>query len=171
MSDFIEIKPEELTSNPFQMIGKEWMLVTAEKDSVCNTMTASWGGIGIMWNKPVAFVVIRPQRYTKEFIDSSTNLSLSFFGDEYRKELAYLGKVSGRDEAKIEKAGLTVIHDGAAPYFEEAKKVLICKKLFNQPLEAGSFIDTDIIPNMYPNEDFHTLYIVEIEKVLIENKL
>jgi len=171
MTDFIEIDPEELTANPFYMIGKEWMLVTAEKNSVCNTMTASWGGVGIMWNKPVAFVVIRPQRYTKEFLDGSNNLSLSFFDDMYRKELAYLGKVSGRDVAKIEKAGLTVTHDGATPYFKEAKKVLICKKLFNQPLEAGSFIDTDIISNMYPNGDFHTLYIVEIEKLLIENRL
>ncbi len=72
-----EIKPEELTKNPFHMIGKEWMLVTAEKDGKVNTMTASWGGVGIMWGKPVAYVFIRPQRYTKEFIDGTDTFSLS----------------------------------------------------------------------------------------------
>ena len=74
---FKEIKPEELQKNPFQMIGKEWLLVTAEKDGKANTMTASWGGVGVMWGRNVAFIVIRPQRYTKEFIDASDKLSLS----------------------------------------------------------------------------------------------
>ena len=65
---FKKIKPEELQKNPFQMIGKEWLLVTAEKDGKANTMTASWGGVGVMWGRNVAFIVIRPQRYTKEFM-------------------------------------------------------------------------------------------------------
>ena len=95
---FKEIKPEELQKNPFQMIGKEWLLVTAEKDGKANTMTASWGGVGVMWGRNVAFIVIRPQRYTKEFIDASDKLSLSVLDEEYRKTLSYLGSVSGRDE-------------------------------------------------------------------------
>ena len=80
-----EIKPEELTKNTFHMIEKEWMLVTAEKDGKVNTMTASWGGVGIMWGKPVAYVFIRPQRYTKEFIDGTDTFSLSILGEEHRK--------------------------------------------------------------------------------------
>ena len=63
------IKPEELNKNVFSMIGKEWLLVTAEKEGKVNTMTASWGGLGVMWGKDVAFIVLRPQRYTKEFVD------------------------------------------------------------------------------------------------------
>ena len=55
-----EIKPEELQKNPFQMIGKEWLLVTAEKEGKANTMTASWGGVGIMWGKPVALRIHPP---------------------------------------------------------------------------------------------------------------
>ena len=95
---------------PFEMIGKDWMLITAQKDGKVNTMTASWGGMGVIWNKNVAFVFIRPSRYTKEFVDNTDSFSLSFFGEEYKDKLTYLGRTSGRDENKIEKAGLTVTH-------------------------------------------------------------
>ena len=129
---FKEIKPEELQKNPFQMIGKEWLLVTAEKDGKANTMTASWGGVGVMWGRNVAFIVIRPQRYTKEFIDASDKLSLSVLDEEYRKTLSYLGSVSGRDEDKIGKSGLTVAHTDDVPYFAEANTVITGKKLYAQ---------------------------------------
>ena len=103
MNTFIEITPESLEKSPFQLIGKEWMLVTAEKDGIVNTMTASWGGLGVMWGKNVAYVVIRPQRYIKEFIDGSDTFSLTFFAPEFKKQLSYLGSVSGKDEDKIKK--------------------------------------------------------------------
>ena len=74
------IKPEELQKNVFSMIGKEWLLVTAEKEGQVNTMTASWGGLGVMWGKNVAFIVLRPQRYTKEFVDAGETFSLSVLG-------------------------------------------------------------------------------------------
>ena len=121
MSDFKQISPTELNKNVFNMVGKEWMLVASEIRGASNAMTASWGGFGIMWGKPVAFVVIRPQRYTKEFVDVSDKFSLTFFGEEYRKMLNYFGTVSGREEDKITKAGLTVLHDNETPYFDEAK--------------------------------------------------
>lgn len=130
-----EIKPEELQKNPFQMIGKEWLLVTAEKEGKANTMTASWGGVGIMWGKPVAYVFIRPQRYTKEFIDAGDHFSLSVLGEDYRKTLNYFGTVSGRDEDKIAKSGLHVAHENGTPYFEEANTVLVCRKLYAQPYD------------------------------------
>ena len=162
------IKPEELQKNPFSMIGKEWMLITAEKDGVVNTMTASWGGLGIMWNKPVAYIFIRPQRYTKEFVDSADTLSLSVLDETYRKELSYLGKVSGRDEDKIAKTGLTVAHAGATPYFEEANTVLLCRKLFAQQYDPAGFIDTSCDEKNYPQKDYHIMYIVEVENVLVK---
>lgn len=113
--NFKEMKPEELQKNPFTMIGKEWLLVTAEKDGKANTMTASWGGMGVMWGKNTAFIVLRPQRYTKEFIDSTETFSLSVLDESFRKTYGYLGSVSGRDEDKIAKSGLTIIHEGATP--------------------------------------------------------
>lgn len=168
MNQFIEIKPEQLKGNPFHMVGKEWMLVTAKKGDKVNTMTASWGGLGIMWNKNVAFVVLRPDRYTKEFIDNTDTFTLSFYDEKYRKTLAYLGSVSGRDEDKVTKSGLTVGQLNDTPYFEEANTVLVCSKLFNQPFKEESFLDKSILPSAYPARDFHTLYIVEITNVLVK---
>lgn len=167
---FKEIKAEELTSNAFKMFDKDWTLITAEKDSKVNTMTASWGGLGIMWNKNVAYIVIRPQRYTKEFVDASDTFSLSFFDNSYKKKLGYLGKVSGRNEDKIGKAELTVTWDEKTPYFSEADTVLICRKLLASPFHEEHFIDKSIIDKNYPEKDYHTLYIGEIEKILVKEK-
>ena len=163
-----QIKPEELQKNPFQMIGKEWLLMAAEKAGKTNAMTASWGGVGIMWGKPVAYVFIRPQRYTKEFIDASDTFSLSVLGEEYRKTLSYFGTVSGRDEDKIAKSGLQVAYDGATPYFQEAGTVMICRKLFAQYYDPACFIDKTCDETWYPEKDYHMMYIAEIEKVLVD---
>ena len=161
-----EILPENLNENPFNVIGKDWLLLTAEKEGKVNTMTASWGGLGIMWNKKVAFIFVRPQRYTKEFIDAGDRLSISVLPNSFRKELTYLGRVSGRDEDKIAKAQLNVKQYNEVPYFEEARLTLICKKLYAQSLEETGFIDKDLIEQCYPQSDYHTMYVVEIEKIL-----
>jgi flavin reductase (DIM6/NTAB) family NADH-FMN oxidoreductase RutF len=171
MTTFKEIKPEDLNKNTFQLIGSDWMLITAEKDHKVNTMTASWGGLGVIWNKNVAYVVIRPQRYTKEFVDHSDSFSLSFYDDSFKKQLGYLGAVSGRDEDKIARTELTVAHTDKTPYFAEANIVLLCKKLYAQPLKPEFFIASGLDAEFYPDKDYHTLYIVEIEKVLIKEHL
>ncbi|MDR1810702.1 MAG: flavin reductase [Prevotella sp.] len=167
MTKFKQIKASELPFTPFDIKDREWMLITAEKDGKVNTMTASWGGFGIMWNKEVAFIVIRPQRYTKEFVDGSSSFSLSFLGKDYKKTLSYLGTVSGRDEDKIAKSGLTAAFDKGVPYFEEAHTVLFVEKLYMQPMSEESFIDRDIISRWFPEKDFHYLYVGEVKKVMI----
>ncbi|WMM24504.1 flavin reductase [Tissierella sp. MB52-C2] len=167
MTKFKEIRPEEFNYSPFKLIGKDWMLITGEKDGKTNTMTASWGGLGVMWNKNVAYIVIRPQRYTKEFIDNSDSFSLTFFDDSFRETLSYLGTKSGRDEDKIKKSNLTVAHDNNTPYFEEANIAIFCKKLFAQEYKPESFINQELNEKIYPNSDHHTLYIGEITKILI----
>lgn len=161
-----EIKPELLNENPFKMIGKDWLLLTARKEGKVNTMTASWGGVGVLWNKNVAYLFIRPQRYTKEFIDASDRLSISVLPEEYRKQLGYLGRVSGRDEDKIANSGLTVKDFEGVPGFEEARLTIVAKKLYAQELKEECFIDTAIIEKDYKAKDFHTMYVVEIEKIL-----
>ncbi len=164
--NFIEIKANDIEKNTFTQIGNDYMLITAKKDTKVNTMTASWGGFGVMWNKNVAYIVVRPQRYTKEFIDSADYFSLSFFSGELKDKLAYLGTVSGRDEDKISKTGLTTVLEDDVPYFEEAKLVLFCKKLFASDFKEENFIDKDTMNKNYPKKDFHTLYIGEITKVI-----
>lgn len=164
---FDEINASEIDKNVFDMIEKQWMLVTAAKsENEVNTMTASWGGLGIMWGRPVAYIFIRPQRYTKEFIDISGKMSLSFFGEEYRKMLSYMGTTSGRDEDKINKSGLNVKFEDGTPYFKESEIVLITKKLYAQEMGEEFLIDKEIAGKWYPDNDWHTMYVCEIEKVL-----
>lgn len=166
MTLFSEQNIKDVKFNPFALQNR-WMLVTATKpDGTVNTMTASWGGFGTMWNKDVAFVVIRPQRYTKEFVDSAESFSLTFFNKSYNKALAYLGKASGRDGDKIAKEGLTIIHNEGIPYFEECEVALFAKKLYAQPMEGESFLDKNIITRWFPENDFHILYIAEITQIL-----
>lgn len=161
-----EIKHENFQENAFEMIGKDWLLITAEKDGKVNTMTASWGGVGVLWNKKVAYIFIRPQRYTKEFVDFSDRLSVCVLPNSYRKELAYLGNVSGKDEDKISNANLKVQKYEDVPYFDEARLTLICRKLYAQDLKEECFIKKDIIDKWYPEKDYDTMYVVEIEKIL-----
>ena len=165
MNDFKEIKAKELPFTPFD-IKEKWMLITAQKDGKVNTMTASWGSFGIMWGKEVVSIVIRPQRYTKEFVDSADSFSLTLFDKSYLKKLGYLGKVSGRDENKIEIAELTIRYDNNIPFFDEAETAIFATKLYAQPLKEEFFIDKSIIDRCYPEKDFHTLYVGEIKKVL-----
>jgi flavin reductase (DIM6/NTAB) family NADH-FMN oxidoreductase RutF len=166
MSEFIEIRPEEFNQSPFRMIGRDWMLITAEHDSKINAMTASWGGFGVMWSKNVAFIVIRPQRYTKQFVDNSDRFSLCFFDSTYRKQLNYIGSVSGRNENKIEKAQLSVLYMDNTPYYEEAKTVIFCRKLYAQEFRPECFIAGELNDKWYPDSDHHTLYISEVAKIL-----
>lgn len=168
MKNYIEIKAEELNKSSFQMIGNDWMLITAKHNNKSNTMTASWGGFGVMWNKNVSFIVVRPQRYTKTFIDSSDNFSLCFFDEKYKNELTYLGTVSGKDEDKMSKTALTLSYYEDIPYFEEANIIITCKKLFAQEFNDNSFIEKDLIEKNYPNNDYHTLYISEVEKIFLK---
>ncbi len=165
-----KIKPEELHENPFSLIGEDWMLVAASDGTRVNAMTASWGGVGILWGKKVAFVFIRPQRYTKELVDGSEKLSLSFFDEGSRKMLNYMGTVSGREEDKIAACGLHVEMVNSAPVFQESRMALICRKLYAQPMEEACFLDQELIGKNYPNQDYHTVYVVEIEKILVRKQ-
>lgn len=134
-----------------------------------NTMTAAWGGFGHVWNHNVATVYIRPQRYTKEFVDASETFSIAVFPEEYHEKLIYLGRTSGRDEDKITKAGLTVEYYEGIPYFAEAKQVFIVRKLYAQELEEKNFIDDSVVDKVYPEKDFHTLYIGSVQQVLVSD--
>ena len=164
---FREMKPEELDFNPFQKIGKQWMLITAGNESGYNTMTASWGGAGVMWGKPSVTAYIRPQRYTKEFVDREETFTLSFYGEEYRKVLNLFGTVSGKDRDKIKEAGFTPYFTDGTVAFEEAEVILVCRKMYADEIKPEKFIDKKAEEKWYPEKDYHTMYIAEVEKVLV----
>ena len=163
---FMQISPEQISQNPFSMIGKQWMLVTAGDKEKMNTMTASWGGVGVMWGKNVAVTVIRPQRYTLEFLEQHDLFTLSFLPEQYRPALNLCGTKSGRDLDKIAAAGLTPVFEQDAPYFEEASLVLVCRKLYVSDVKKENFLDAGIIDKWYPASDFHRMFVAEIVSAL-----
>lgn len=164
MQTFHEIQPGEIAGNPFTLIGKDWMLVTAGDAGKFNTMTASWGGVGVLWNKNVVFTFIRPQRYTYEFIEKGDIFTLSFFDDSHRDALKFCGANSGRDVDKVKETGLTPVFTDGGVYFEEAKLVLVCRKLACQDMDPAGFIDPSLAKN-YAAGDYHRMYAAEILKV------
>ena len=114
-----KIDVKSLQDNVFSLIGDRWMLITAGTAERCNTMTASWGGLGVLWGAPAATIYLRPQRYTKEFVDREY-FTLAFFGEEQRKALTLCGSKSGREVDKVKECGFTVAQaECGAPYFEE----------------------------------------------------
>ena len=149
-------------SNAFDKIGKQWMLITASDGEKVNAMTASWGGLGVLWGKNVAYIFVRESRYTKEFIDKNDTLSLAFFDEDKKQMLGYMGKVSGRDEDKIEKAGLTVEFKNGIPVFKEATETRLCRKMYAGPISPEDFVDAEIDGKWYADKDYHTMYVVEI---------
>ena len=155
--------PEELRLDPVNAIGGEWMLITAAKpDGTVNTMTASWGGAGVLWNKPVAFLFVRPQRYTREFLDASDCATVSFFDRAFRPALTLCGRKSGRDCDKIAEAGLTPMPFGEGVAFAEASLVLTLKKLYVGKFDETGFLDRSLAAANYPAGDYHFVYICEI---------
>lgn len=166
----IELGFEKLTGeqllaldlNPFRKIGQGWMLVTAGNENGWNTMTASWGFAGVMWGKNVIDTVIRPQRYTKEFIDKSDLYTICFFDEQYRKALAFCGGHSGRDCDKAKETGLVPVFVDGSTVFEQASLAIVCKKLYAQEMKKECFIDKSCDDQWYASSDYHTQYIGEI---------
>ena len=162
---FQKVDPRTLDLNPFAAIGDRWMLVTAGAPERCNTMTASWGGLGVLWGVPMATVYIRPQRYTKEFVDANEYFTLSFFPESCRPQLNLCGTKSGRDMDKVKECGFTVAAgEGGAPYFEQAELVLVCRKRMAMPMDEAAMPE-DVKDKWYKG-DYHTMYWGEIVEAL-----
>lgn len=144
-------------------IQTNWMLVTSEADGKVNTLTASWGGLGCLWRRKVAFIFIRPSRYTYDFIEKSHRFTLTFF-DGRKEEMGYLGKTSGRDVPdKIEKAGLHQTTVDGAPTFEEGRLMLNCRVMYRDPIERENFIEKNVDDEVNPDGNRSVVYVAEIE--------
>ena len=166
---FRKISISELSFNPFDKIGKQWMLLTGGDSSSFNTMTASWGQLGVLWNKDVFTCYIRPNRYTYGFIEKGECFTASFFGEEFRQALSFCGSNSGRDCDKVKEAGLTPAEIGGCMSFEEAELVLVCRKLYSYDLQESGFLTDDGIPEKFFSKDpYHRAYISEITGVYVK---
>ena len=157
-----------LEINTFTKFSKEWALVSSGTKKNANTMTVSWGGIGVLWGKNVAYIFVRESRYTKELIDAGSFFSVAFLNEEYRDALKYCGSHSGRDGDKFEAAGLTVSAKHGIPYPDEANLVFLCHKMAAVPITEENFtsVSAKIQEKWYADGDYHTMYIAEIMEVL-----
>lgn len=153
---------KSLCENPFTLLSNDWMLITAKNGDKYNTMTASWGGFGVLWNKNVASIYIRPQRYTYEFVENSDYFTISVLPAEYKSALSFCGSKSGRDYDKAKECGITPIIADESIAFGEARLVLVCKKLYYTDIDPNNFYDTTIDSVDYKNHDYHRMYIAEI---------
>ena len=159
-----EIKATEIKENVISLIGKDWALITAGDEKGYNTMTASWGGMGELWNRDVCFIFVRPQRYTYEFLEKNELFTLSFYPEEYKKALSFCGTKSGRDYDKAKETGLVPLFTDGTTTFEQAKLTVVCKKIAYQDMSPDGFIDKTIEGN-YTAKDYHRIYVGEILKV------
>ena len=155
----------EFKTDIFAQYDKKWALLTAGNESSFNTMTISWGGLGTIWNKPVATVYVRESRYTHEFMDNNDYFTVSFYPEEYKKILGVLGSKSGRDMDKMKESGLTPVKAGESMSFKEAEVTLVCKKLFRQQLDVKN-MPKDIAESMYADNDMHDVYIGEVVEII-----
>lgn len=163
---FKEISAKEIKDNIIKAISEEWMLITAGNREKYNMMTASWGFAGEMWGNDCVIAMIRPQRYTMEFVDNNDYFTLSFYG-ENKAIHKVCGTKSGRDVDKTKETGLTPVFADNSVYFKEARLVLLCKKQYVQALEENCFTDKEPLKN-YGENDYHYMIIGRIEKVLVE---
>lgn len=163
----IDIKPEQIIDNPFKLIGSDWMLVAAGNMDAYNTMTASWGNFGVLWNKNIAVCYVRPSRYTYAFMENADSYTLSFFDPSYRKALNFCGSHSGREYDKAAETGLTPVqNDDGQVYFKQARLVLVCRKLYYQDIDPSHFLDAELDRKNYAAKDYHRMYVGEIIRVL-----
>ena len=160
--EFKLLDPLKLENNIFDLIGKDWMLITAGNIHRYNTMTGSWGGFGVLWNRNICLCFVRPSRYTYQFLQETEHFTLSFFGEEYRKALSFCGSNSGRNVDKAATTGISPMECSPTTVsFQEAQLIAECKKLYFQDLDPNHFLDPTI-DNNYKQKDYHRLYIGEI---------
>lgn len=162
LKDLNKIEPQDINQNPFTLIDDDWFLLSAGNLSAFNTMTASWGGMGILWNRPVVFCFVRPHRYTYKFMEANEFFTMSFFDESHRDALNYCGKVSGKNNDKMKATGLKPFEspDGSI-FYEQAKLMLECRKLYFSDIIPEHFMAQSINKN-YPKKDYHRMYIGEI---------
>lgn len=169
---FKQINIEDLsTFNPFTAIGKEWFLLTAGNIDSFNTMTASWGGVGVMWGKNVVTTVVRNNRNTFNYINNNDTFTISFYPKEYKDILNYCGSHSGKDVDKVAETGLKPIELSNGVAFEQSKLVFVCKKLYAQELDTKNFTDTSCTKWYSDTNPIHTAFVGEIVAVYHNNDI
>ena len=163
----------------FEMFSHQMALVTAGDLEHFNGCTIGWGSLGNIWGKTgIVTVYVYPSRYTCEFLKANDTFTVSFFPEEYRAALNYMGSHSGRDEDKVKAAGLTPVSVGESVGYREAELTFLCKKLYQHEFEKAD-LDKEIqeyyqaSPKVYPhdaNGDWQTHFMFVGEIIEVDDK-
>jgi flavin reductase (DIM6/NTAB) family NADH-FMN oxidoreductase RutF len=161
--NFLSKDIKKINENIFKLFDNDWMLLTAGEENNFNTMTVSWGTMGILWNLPVAICFVRPQRHTLQFMQKSDMFTLCALPETMRDALSLCGSKSGRDMDKAKAAGLTpFVTSNKGIAFSQARMYVECRKIYKDEIKPSSFVDTSIIGKIYPKSDFHHIFLGEI---------
>lgn len=168
LSGYKKINPDKLPGNIIKMLTDDWMLITAGNDKKFNMMTASWGGIGRLYNKPIAICFIAPSRYTYQLMESNDTYTLSFYTEAYREALNICGSKSGRDTDKVKESGLTPLTTPeGSKAFGEAWLILECRKMVSQPIDHNGINDPKLKKD-WEGKPMHKMYIGEIINIYVK---
>ncbi len=160
--EFKRINPAKIDENFIKLIGLDWMLIASGHKDNHNTMTAAWGGAGFLWNTPVTFIFVRPERFTYQFTEKYDFYTLNFFDNKYKDILNYCGTHSGKDVNKAKECNLTVLQtNNSCVYFKEARLIIECRKIYFEDIKQENFIDKNFLTKFY-KDDFHRIYFGEI---------
>ena len=163
--NFVKKEIGELSGNPFNQIGKDWFLITAGTEESYNTMTASWGFMGVMWGAPSFICAVRTNRHTFSFMEENDVYTLCFFDEKYRPALQFCGTKSGRDYDKAKETGLTPFVIDGAIAFEEASRIIVCRKRYAEMMKQEAFTSAETYDKWYSSDPLHKQYIGEIISV------
>ena len=163
---FKELDIKEYEFSPVKAIGDNWGILTGTDGDGFNSMTVSWGSVGVLWSKPCVFVFVRPGRYTYKFMEQGEYFSLAIMPEGIHSEMAVFGSKSGRDIDKYEASGFTPLKEKGVYFPKEAETVFICKKIAAGDIAPSWFIDPEIDPKNYPKKDYHRMYVGEIITLL-----
>ena len=149
------------------------VLLTTKANGKVNTMSISWGALGIEWNKPIFTTYVREGRFTRELLDANGEFTVNVPVDG--SDLSLIGKcgsVSGRDTDKIAANNLTLV-DGdlvSVPAIKEYPLTLECRIVYKQLQDKNAISEADKA-RFYPdlpstncagNRDYHIAYFGEI---------
>lgn len=168
MEGYRRIDPERIPGNIIKLLAEDWMLITAGGENNFNMMTASWGGLGHLYGKPVAFCFIYPSRHTYQLMEKGDTYTLSFYTETHREALKYCGSHSGKNEDKVTGSQLTPITTPTGSRaFEEAWMIIECKKMVSQTFAPEALHD-EKLKDEWSGKPLHKMYIGEITNVWVK---
>ena len=156
---------KDFNVDAFKVFDEGWALVTAGVEGDFNTMTISWGSLGTLWGRPTATVYVKGNRYTHGFMEKNELFTVSFFPEDCREALGYLGSHSGREGDKVAAAGLTPVYPDGTVTFAQAKATLVCRKLYAHDFDVAK-VPADVAEDYYVNDPPHTIYIGEVVDII-----